>query len=205
MIVVVTGTGTDVGKTWWAAAVITALRAGGKTAAARKPAQSFDAANTHPTDADVLASATAEDSLTVCPPHRWYPLAMAPPMAADALGLPSFTISDLVAELAPAPLADIMFVEGAGGPHSPIACDGDTTDLARGVAAEIVVLVSDAGLGSINAVRCSADALTGFPILVALNHFDETDRVHVANRLWLEQAGFEIFVTPAAIAARLSS
>ena len=203
MIVVVTGTGTAVGKTWWTAAVITCLRATGKIVAARKPAQSFDRSDTHPNDADVFAIATSEDPLTVCPLHRSYPLAMAPPMAADALGLPIFTISDLVAEVAPNPNAEIMFVEGAGGPHSPLACDGDTVDLARELRAGIVVLVSDPGLGSINAVRCSADTLNGFPLLVALNHFDETDRLHVANRLWMEQAGFEIFVTPASLASRL--
>ena len=41
-LVVVVGTGTDVGKTWVAARLLIDLRAAGVTVAARKPAQSFD-------------------------------------------------------------------------------------------------------------------------------------------------------------------
>ena len=39
-------------------------------------------------DAAVLGAATGESPEEVCPPHRWYEVAMAPPMAAEALGRP---------------------------------------------------------------------------------------------------------------------
>ena len=50
-------------------------------------------------DAAVLGAASGESAEEVCPPHRWYDVAMAPPMAAEALGRPPFTIRDLMAEL----------------------------------------------------------------------------------------------------------
>ena len=114
MIVVVTGTGTEVGKTWFTAATIEAVRASGRAVAARKPVQSFDPDDRSPTDAEVLARATGEAPETVCPRHRWLAMAVAPPMAAAALGLEPFTIADLAAEVR------------AGGARSPIADDGDT-------------------------------------------------------------------------------
>ena len=44
-LVLVVGTGTDVGKTWVSAHLLATLRAAGLTVAARKPAQSFDPAD----------------------------------------------------------------------------------------------------------------------------------------------------------------
>lgn len=204
MIVVVTGTGTEVGKTWWTAAVVTSLLRTGVAVAARKPAQSFDPGDAGPTDADVLGEASGEAPHVVCPVHRSYPVAMAPPMAADVLGRPPFTIAELAAEVAPAPEAAVVLVEGAGGPHSPLAADGDTVDLGRALGADLVVLVADAGLGTINAVRCCADALHGFGLVVALNRFDEHVDLHVRNRAWLADAGFTLFVEPEALARHLT-
>ena len=117
-LVFVAGTGTAVGKTWTAAAMLTRLRNAGLRVAARKPAQSFDVGD-GPTDADVLARATGELPHTVCPPHRWYDRALAPPMAADAIGAPPFTVGDLVRELCWSEGVDVGLVEGAGGPRSP--------------------------------------------------------------------------------------
>src|SRR5580704_11874735 len=99
-VVAIVGTGTDIGKTWVAARLLTDLRAAGLPVAARKPAQSFER-DDDPAglDAAVLGAATGESPEDVCPPHRWYEVPMAPPMAAEALGRPSFTIQDLVSEL----------------------------------------------------------------------------------------------------------
>ena len=52
-------------------------------------AQSF-ARDGRPTDAELLAAASGQAPWDVCPAHRWYPAAMAPPMAAEArAGRPS--------------------------------------------------------------------------------------------------------------------
>jgi len=73
-LVVVTGSGTEVGKTWWTAAVASGLRARGVAVAARKPVQSY-APDDDATDAGVLAAATGVDPHTVCPPAGWLPCA----------------------------------------------------------------------------------------------------------------------------------
>ena len=63
--------------------------------------------------------------------------------------------------------------------RSPISIDGDTTDLADAIDPALVLLVADAGLGAINAVRLSLDALAPHGVVVFLNRFDPNDEVHV--------------------------
>jgi dethiobiotin synthetase len=202
-LVFVAGTGTAVGKTWTAAAVLARLRGAGLRVGARKPAQSFDAGD-GPTDADVLAAATGETPHDVCPPHRWYARALAPPMAADALGAPPFTVGDLLGELHWSGGVDMGLVEGAGGPRSPIAADGDNVTLSSAIAPDLVLLVADAGLGTINAVRMSVDAFGGLPVTVVLNRYDDRDPLHHANRDWLaKRDGFDVLIGADAAASRL--
>jgi dethiobiotin synthetase len=203
-LVVVVGTGTGVGKTWVTARLARALRATGHTVAVRKPAQSFDPGDDPTTtDAAVLGAATDEAAETVCPPDRWYPVAMAPPMAARALGRPGFTISDLTAEVSTSwsvPSVDVGVVETAGGVRSPQADDGDAVDLLGLLSPDAVVLVADAGLGVINAVRLCTDALAGLaaaPPLIALNRFEPGDATHRDSRAWLERRhGVACLVVP---------
>ena len=60
---------------------------------------------------------------------------MAPPMAAEALGRPAFSIGDLMAELRwPDAAVDVGLVETAGGVRSPLAADGDCLALCAAVA-----------------------------------------------------------------------
>jgi dethiobiotin synthetase len=205
-VLVVSGTATDVGKTWVAVELLRRLRAAGVPVAARKPAQSYQPGD-GPTDAEVLAAASGEDPQRVCPPHRWLPLPAAPPMAATLLGRPGFGIADLAGELAPLPERGVVLVEGAGGPRSPLADDGDTVDLAAAVAADTALLVAEAGLGAINAVRLAAAALAeAAPVVVLLNRYDPRDRLHRANLAWLrDRCGLDVLVGPAALAARMTT
>lgn len=188
----VTGTGTGVGKTWILARLVAELRGRAKAVHARKPVQSFTAEERGRTDADLLGAATGEPPTLVCPAHRWYEIPMAPPMAADVLGLPPFTIADLARETA---IGSITFVEGAGGPRSPLADDGDNVDYARALGASLAVLVADAGLGTINAVELCTAALTGFETLVMLNRYEPDLDLHRRNRGWLTAAGHRIATT----------
>jgi dethiobiotin synthetase len=202
-LVVVTGTGTEVGKTWVAAALAIALRADGTTVAARKPAQSF-APGVGPTDAAILATATAVAVDEVCPRHRWYEVPMAPPMAAEVLGRPPFTIADLTGEIA-WPDVDVGLVESAGGPRSPLASDGDTVDLAAALAPDVLVLVADAGLGTINAVLLSSAVLAPIaPVWTMLNRYDPDDELHRRNRGWLARAGLQVVTTIPELASVVS-
>jgi len=192
-ILAVAGTGTGVGKTHVAAALARMLRGRGRAVSARKAVQSFAAGDTS-TDADVLALATGAAPTEVCPAHRWLPVAMAPPMAAEALGLAPFRVADLAAEIrASAPAGVPVLVETAGGVRSPIAADGDCVALIDALAPVFVVLVADAGLGTINLVRLSVDALRGHRVVTYLNRFDAGSDVHGRNAHWLRsREGLEV-------------
>jgi dethiobiotin synthetase len=193
-LVLVVGTGTAVGKTWVACRVARALRRRGLIVVARKPAQSYDAGDDlSDTDAALLAHATGDHPAAVCPQHRWSPLAMAPPMAAEALGRRAFTIADLVDELAWPAVVGVGLVEAAGGVRSPLAVDGDGVALAAALRPDRVVLVAEAGLGTINGVRLSTAALAPWPVTVVLNRFDPSDDLHVRNLEWLTGAdGYDV-------------
>ncbi len=201
-IILVCGTGTEVGKTWVGARLLGELRSRGLTVSARKPAQSFDidgdgARLGGPTDAEVLGDAAGEHPDQVCHSYRSYHRAMAPPMAAEALGLRPFTVGDLVGELEwPAEPVAVGLVEMAGGVRSPQAVDGDTTDMIALLRPDLVVLVADAGLGTINGVRLSMAALHAgtpggpavpVPVVVVLDRFDGRHEIHCRNRQWLAE------------------
>jgi dethiobiotin synthetase len=201
-LVAVVGTGTDIGKTWVSVRLLDRLRSDGCAVAARKPAQSFEVSD-DPTgyDASLLGAASGERPETVCPRHRWYEAALAPPMAADLLGRPAFTVSDLIDELRwPARTVDVGLVETAGGVRSPIADDGDCLDLVETLGPDTVVLVADAGLGTINAVRLAVEALEPRvvgSIAVVLNRFADASELHQRNLAWLtSRDGLRVFPTP---------
>lgn len=206
-LVVVLGTGTEVGKTWVACRVAEALRVRGRSVAAWKPTQSWDPAERAAgalTDAELLAAATGQRPDEVCPPPRSYPLAVAPPMAADRLGRPPLALRDLLAEQPWPPDVQVGLVETAGGARSPLAHDADGVDLARALAPDLVVLVADAGLGTLHAVRSTLDGTAGLTVVVALNRYDDGDDLHRANRGWLaERDGLDVVTDPADLAARL--
>ncbi|HEY1633615.1 MAG TPA: AAA family ATPase, partial [Acidimicrobiales bacterium] len=64
-LVLVLGTGTEVGKTWVTARLIERLRRDGRRVGVRKPVQSFGQGEQ--TDAEVLAGASGEHLDEVCP------------------------------------------------------------------------------------------------------------------------------------------
>ena len=199
----VAGTGTEVGKTWWtAAARARAARPPACTVAARKPVQSGNPGDA--TDADAArrrhrrgprrpcARRTAR-----CPSRgrrRWPP---------RELGVAPFTTADLAGGVEWPASVDVGLVEGVGGPRSPISDDGDNVDLVRLLAPDLVVLVADAGLGTINAVRLSTAVLAGFPVIVALNRYG-TDPLHARNLEHLTDVdGFDVVTTPRELADRV--
>jgi dethiobiotin synthetase len=200
-MVLVAGTATDVGKTWWTAALARELRARGVRVAARKPVQSCEPGA--PTDAEALAAATGEPPDVITPPDRTYRLAWAPPMAAQELGLPPVTIADLVGATTWPDDVEVGLVEALGGPRSPIASDGDNVAFAAALAPDVVVLVADAGLGTINAVRLCAAVFADFPVVVALNRFGE-DALHARNRDVLRADGYRVVTSPADTLDQLS-
>ena len=88
---------------------------------------------------------------------------------------------------------DVGLVETVGGPRSPVADDGDSLDLAAALAPDVLVLVADAGLGTVNAVRLSATAAAavGPPIVVLLNRFEDRDPDR-RNLARLREDGYDV-------------
>jgi len=181
--VLVTASGTDAGKTWVAAEIITLLTRAGHRVSARKPVQSYEP-GTGPTDAEVLASASGETPNAVCSPRHWYPVPMAPPMAAAALGRRPFVLADLLAGMR-VPGTGRWIVEGVGGVRSPLAEDADTVRLAEALAPRRIVFVVASGLGAVNAVLLARDALRRWPFTVFLNRFQPELDVHTRTAAWL--------------------
>jgi dethiobiotin synthetase len=187
----VVGTHTEVGKTWVSEALLSRWRVCGLHGAARKPVQSF-ATETGATDAERLAAASGEDPHAICAAHRWYPCAMAPPMAANVLERPRIKLADLLAELQWPSGIDFGLVETVGGVLSPMAHDGASADFVRRLSPDEILLIANAGLNAINAVRLSMQCLDPGRTRVFLNRFDGTEPVHRLNAEWLAREGIMV-------------
>jgi dethiobiotin synthetase len=106
----------------------------------------------------------------------------------------------------PSPAVDVGVVETVGGVRSPLAEDGDSRALVRSLGVDLVVLVADAGLGTIDAVRHAVDALAGLPVLVVLNRHDPSQELHLRNHRWLvDRDGQDVVVSIDALVARLAA
>ena len=88
--------------------------------------------------------------------------------------------------------------------RSPLAVDGDAVVLAARTRPDLVLVVADAGLGTIGSVRSAADALAGHPLVVFLNRHDEGDDLHRRNSAWLRARDrFEVCTTVETLADRV--
>ena len=143
----------------------------------------------------------------MCPAHRWLPRAMAPPMAAEVLGLPQFTFASLATEITQSsPREGIVLVESVGGVRSPLAADGDTVALVAALRPALIVLVADAELGTLNLVRLSTEVLRPHRTVVYLNRFRPERELHPRNRDWLvTREGLEVVTDPEALAGVVAS
>ncbi|MFY4718684.1 dethiobiotin synthase [Streptomyces sp. LaBMicrA B280] len=155
-VLVITGTGTEVGKTVTTAAVAAAALAAGRSVAVLKAAQTGVRPDERG-DADEVArlagAVTAEEVAR-------YPEPLAPGTAARRAGLPPVHPQE-VAERA-AKLAaehDLVLVEGAGGLLVRFDTAGGTlADAARSLGAPVLI-VAQAGLGTLNATELTAREL----------------------------------------------
>lgn len=184
LLIGVIGTNTEVGKTWVTAQLLATLKLRGARVAARKPVQSYGPDEID-TDAARLAGASGEEVSDICPAHRWYPVALAPPMAAHVLGRGPVWMSEIVSEIRWPADVDIGFVETVGGVRSPLASDGDSLELLRRLGVDRMLLVADAELGTINGVRLTLAAVGPTPTVVYLNRFNPDNELHQLNRRWL--------------------
>lgn len=155
-ILVVTGTGTDVGKTVVTAAIAALAAARGRSVAVLKPAQTGLPQDAPGDLAEVerLAGPVTTREL------RRYPDPLSPEAAARRSGLPP--VSPAEAAAAAGELAahhDVVLVEGAGGLLVRFDPTGGTVaDIAWSLGAP-VLLVAHAGLGTLNWTALTAEAL----------------------------------------------
>ncbi|MFI7360334.1 dethiobiotin synthase [Streptomyces avidinii] len=156
-VLMVSGTGTEIGKTVVTSAIAAAAVAAGRSVAVLKPAQT-GVGPQEPGDA-AEAVRLAGPSVTAVELAR-YPEPLAPDTAARRSGLPT---------LAPAQIAeaaqrlaldhDLVLVEGAGGLLVHFDESGNTlADAARLLGAPTLI-VAPAGLGTLNSTTLTAEAL----------------------------------------------
>ncbi|WP_330329252.1 dethiobiotin synthase [Streptomyces sp. NBC_00536] len=156
-VVVVSGTGTEIGKTVVTSAIAAAAVAAGRSVAVLKPAQTGVGPGEDGDTAEVRRLAGA--GVTTLELAR-YPEPLAPDTAARRSGLATVGPAE-VAEAA-AKLAtehDLVLVEGAGGLLVRFDEAGNTlADAARLLRAP-VLLVVPAGLGTLNSAALTGEAL----------------------------------------------
>ncbi|GHF30571.1 ATP-dependent dethiobiotin synthetase BioD [Streptomyces mashuensis] len=155
-VLVVTGTGTEIGKTVVTAAVATAALAQGRSVAVLKPAQT----GVGPDEpGDVAEVARLAGPVTGAELAR-FPEPLAPNTAARRAGrapVRPHEIAEAARELAAT--HDLVLVEGAGGLLVRLDDEGSTlADAARLLDAP-VLLVTQPGLGTLNVTELSAEAL----------------------------------------------
>ncbi|HFC93518.1 MAG TPA: dethiobiotin synthase [Leucothrix mucor] len=153
-----TGTDTDVGKTWVGCQIIKALRQQGYNITPRKPVESGWNDDVTQTDAWKLANAAnKQHQLNVTCPNR-FKTAVSPSRAAQLEGQ-KISLAALKQQcLNKVDSEQILYVEGAGGFYSPLCQDGLNADLC--VALDLpVILVAEDKLGCINHVLLSVEAI----------------------------------------------
>jgi dethiobiotin synthetase len=183
-VLIVTGTGTDVGKTVVTAAIAALARDRGDRVAVVKPAQTGIAARPYddksvnvvarqrPTFADTPG--TDADTITrlsgVTDTHELtrFPDPLSPEAAARVSGLPPLDLADsaeYIARLADS--RDLVLVEGAGGLLVRYDQAGATiADLAAMLAAPVLV-VAAAGLGTLNHTALTLEAIAARKLRLA--------------------------------------
>lgn len=161
-----TGTDTEIGKTFITCALL--LRAGqlGLTAAGIKPvAAGTDAAGRNEDVERIRAASNVELPTDVINPYRFAP-AIAPHLAAAEAGV-SIDFARIAAACASArQQADLVIVEGVGGFCVPLGVDRDSADLAVALALPLILVVG-LRLGCLNHALLTAEAIAARSLTLA--------------------------------------
>lgn len=144
MIIAVTGTNTDVGKTVATAAIAAVHKRRGFDVVAAKPIQTGEEAGQG--DASVVAKLAGIETF-----ERWrYPEPLAPNLAARRAGIQTPSLDEVTEWIRSLDAPErVVLVEGAGGLLVRLADDYTLADIAKATGAPLVVVTSLA-LGSLN-------------------------------------------------------
>ncbi len=147
-IIIITGTDTDVGKTWVACRLAEALRDRGVPVRTVKLVETGTGPDPSP-DEDGVRLAVAAGQEAPAMALRRYRTAVAPAEAADLEDRP-LDLNVVEAEMmAVVASARVTIVEGAGGLFAPLTWKRNLLDVARKHAAPVLVVAADR-LGTIN-------------------------------------------------------
>ena len=157
-VLLVSGTGTEIGKTVVTAAVAALAVARGASVAVVKPAQTGLGPDEPGDLADVARLAPGVATFE----YARYPDPLSPEAAARRAGVDGLVLDDVAARVRLlADSYDLVLVEGAGGLLARYAADGWTlADLARELAAPVLVVVA-AGLGTLNHTALTLEVMAG--------------------------------------------
>jgi dethiobiotin synthetase len=154
-LLVVTGTGTEVGKTIVTAAIAAIAAARGLRVAVVKPAQTGLGAGD---ESDVEAVARLSGLADIHELIR-YPEPLAPATAARRAGVAALRMTEAAHTIRALADRDLTIVEGAGGLLVRLDAEGATiADLAADLGADVLV-VANAGLGTLNATALTCQAI----------------------------------------------
>jgi dethiobiotin synthetase len=154
-VLVVTGTGTEVGKTVVTAAIAAIATDAGLRVGVVKVAQT-GIGSSEESDVEVV---TRLSGVTDVHELVRYPEPLAPATAARRASIPTRSLTSMVAAIRALEDRDLVVVEGAGGLLVRLDVDDATiSDIAAELAAEVVV-VAAAGLGTLNATALTCEAL----------------------------------------------
>jgi dethiobiotin synthetase len=156
---IVTGTGTGVGKT----VVTAAIAALAPSVCVVKPAQT-GVSSDEPGDLDEVVRRVGPHVRTV--ELARYPDPLSPEAAARRAGLPTVTLDEVVAAVRRCD-SDLVLVEGAGGLLVRFSENGLTLADVAGALDAPVLVVTSAGLGTLNTTALTLEALAARGIACA--------------------------------------
>ena len=155
-VLVITGTGTEIGKTVTTAAVAAVAVAAGRSVAVLKPAQTGLRPDERGDADEVIRLSGAVTARELAR----FPEPLAPATAARRAGMPPVRpqeVADAAAKLATE--HDLVLVEGAGGLLVRFDDEGGTVAEAARLLRAPVLVVTSAGLGTLNATELTAREL----------------------------------------------
>ncbi len=152
--VIVTGTSTDVGKTVATAAIGAALRTRGVSVGVCKAGQT----GARPGDPGDLDEVVRLTGITSTAEGARFPDPLAPETAANRARMSPLTLTSITDAVARIAENDVNLVEGAGGVLVRLGVGLTVLDVAVALAAPVVV-VSAAGLGTLNHTELTVDAI----------------------------------------------
>lgn len=176
----VTGTDTDVGKTYIGSQIVALLHEMNASILPRKPVESgcdLIDGELQPADANQYFDAVKKSiPLSDICPFRFQP-AISPQRAARLINQTVTTKQVHQACIKNVNESDFLFIEGAGGFYSPLCEDGLNADLAKSLQLPVLLIANDQ-LGCINHILLTAEAIRRNDLVLCAVILNSKDTKH---------------------------